>query len=111
MSDRQGYRELRQALGGVHGLQPLVRSGIKVELAREIRADQYGIRTHVRSGESTIKFEIVLEGRIELATPGKTDVVCGVLTLAPIDLAAEKLLANADRWNDDSVYSRDPIAH
>jgi hypothetical protein len=109
VSDRQGYRELRQALGGVHGLQPLVRSGIKVELAREIRADQYGIRTHVRSGESTIKFEIVLEGRIELATPGKTDVVCGVLTLAPTDLAAEKLLANADRWNDDSVYSRDLI--
>jgi hypothetical protein len=32
-----------------------------------------------------------------------------VLTLAPIDLAAEKLLANADRWNDDSVYSRDLI--
>lgn len=109
VSDRQGYRELRQALGGGQGLQPLVRSGIKVELAREIRADQYGIRTHVRSGESTIKFEIVLEGRIELAMPRKTDVVCGVLTLTPTDLAAEKLLANADRWNDDSVYSRDLV--
>jgi hypothetical protein len=109
VSDRQGYRELRQALGSVHGLQPLLRQGMQVELAREVRADQYGIRTQVRSGESTIKFEIVLEGRIELATPGETDLVCGLLTLAPIDLAAEKLLANADRWNDDSVYSRDLI--
>lgn len=109
VSDRQGYRELRQILGGAHGLQPLLRKGIKVDLAREVRADQYGIRTHVRAGASTIKFEIVLEGRIELATPGKTDLVCGLLTLAPIDLAAEKLLANADRWNDDSVYSRDLI--
>jgi hypothetical protein len=109
VSDRQGYRELRQTVGGVHDLQPLLRKGMKVELAREVRADQYGIRTQVRYGELAIKFEIVLEGRIELATPGKTDLVCGLLTLAPIDLAAEKLLANADRWNDDSVYSRDLI--
>ena len=33
----------------------------------------------------------------------------GIQTLAPIDLAAEKLLANADRWGNDSVYSRDVI--
>src|SRR5690606_17505702 len=70
---------------------------------------QYGIRTQVRSGASAIKFEIVLEGRIELATPGEVDRVCGIQTLAPVDLAAEKLLANADRWKDDSVYSRDLI--
>jgi hypothetical protein len=69
----------------------------------------YGIRTQVRSGTSTIKFEIVLEARIQLATPGDEDCVCGVRTLAPIDLAAEKLLANADRWADDAVYSRDLI--
>jgi hypothetical protein len=30
-------------------------------------------------------------------------------TLAPVDLAAEKLLANADRWADDAVFSRDVI--
>jgi hypothetical protein len=109
VSDRQGYRELRQILDGKHGLQPLLRKDMKLELAREVRADQYGIRTQVRSGEVTIKFEIVLEGRIELAEPGKTDLVCGVATLAPVDLAAEKLLANADRWGDDAVYSRDLI--
>jgi hypothetical protein len=109
VSDRQGYRELRQILGGKHGLQPLLRKDMKLELAREVRADQYGIRTQVRSGEVMIKFEIVLEGRIELAEPGKTDLVCGVATLAPVDLAAETLLANADRWGDDAVYSRDLI--
>ena len=109
VSDRAGYRELRQMLGNVHGLQPIVRAGLQLELAREIRADQYGIRTHIHAGTSTIKFEIVLEARIELALPGDEDRVGGVQTLAPIDLAAEKLLANADRWADDAVYSRDLI--
>ncbi|MGH8759931.1 MAG: nucleotidyl transferase AbiEii/AbiGii toxin family protein [Burkholderiales bacterium] len=109
VSDLAGYRDLRQMLGNVRGFLPIAREGIEVELAREVRADQYGIRTQVRSGESTIKFEIVLEARIDLAAPDDSDRVCGIQTLAPIDLAAEKLLANADRWADDSVYSRDLI--
>lgn len=109
VSDLDGYRELRQLLGNAHGLQAIVREGMNVELAREIRKDQYGIRTQVRSGTSTIKFEIVLEARIELALPGDGDRLCGVQTLAPLDMAAEKLLANADRWADDSVYSRDLV--
>jgi hypothetical protein len=109
VSDLAGYRELRQLLGGRRNLQPILREGIALELAREVRADQYGIRTQVRAGASVIKFEIMLEGRIELAAPSADDRVCGVTTLAPIDLAAEKLLANADRWGDDSVYSRDVV--
>jgi hypothetical protein len=109
VSDLAGYRELRQLLGNAHGLQPIVRGGLQLELAREVRADQYGIRTQVRAGTSTIKFEIVLEARIDLAAPGNKGRICGIQALAPIDLAAEKLLANADRWTDDSVYSRDLI--
>lgn len=109
VSDLAGYRELRELLGSATGTLPLVRDGISVKLARDIRADQYGIRTQVHSGASTIKFEIVLEGRIDLMTPAEGDRVCGVLALTPEDLAAEKLLANADRWADDSVYSRDLI--
>jgi hypothetical protein len=109
VSDLAGYRELRQLLGNAPGLQPIVRGGLQLELAREVRADQYGIRTQVRAGTSTIKFEIVLEARIDLAAPGNKDRICGIQALAPIDLAAEKLLANADRWTDDSVYSRDLI--
>lgn len=109
VSELAGYRELRQLLVKDDGLAPLTREGMHVDLAREVRVDQYGIRTRVRSGTSTIKFEIVLEARIALATPSEDDRVCGVRTLAPIDLAAEKLLANADRWRDDAVYSRDLI--
>jgi hypothetical protein len=109
VSDLAGYRDLRQMLGNVRDFLPIARAGVEVELAREVRADQYGIRTQVRSGESTIKFEIVLEARIDLAVPDDDDRVCGIQTLAPIDLAAEKLLANADRWADDSVYSRDLV--
>ncbi len=109
VSDLSGYRELRQALGGTGGLDLITRPGMKLELAREVRADQYGIRTQVRSGEKTIKFEIALEARIALETPGEQDRICGLQTLTPVDLAAEKLLANADRWADDSVFSRDII--
>lgn len=109
ISDLAGYRDLRQMLGNMRGFLPITREGIEVELAREVRADQYGIRTHLHSGESTIKFEIMLEARIDLAAPGDGDRVCGIQTLAPIDLAAEKLLANADRWANVSVYSRDLI--
>jgi hypothetical protein len=109
VSDLAGYRGLRQLLGSLHGLDPLVRPGMKIELARELRADQYGIRTHVRCGGSLIKFEIVLEGRVQLAAPGVEDRICGVQTLTAVDLATEKLLANADRWADDSVFSRDLI--
>ena len=109
VSDLAGYRELRQMLANVRDFLPITRKGIEIKLAREVRADQYGIRTQVRSGESTIKFEIVLEARIDLAAPDDRDRVCGIQTLAPIDLAAQTLLANADRRADDSVYSRDLI--
>ena len=109
VSDLASYRELRQMLGGVDGLAPLVRPGMKLELAREVRTDQYGIRTHVRCAGSIIKFEILLEARIALAAPEEDDRICGVRTLSALDLSAEKLLANADRWADDSVFSRDLI--
>jgi hypothetical protein len=56
-----------------------------------------------------IKFEIVLEGRIQLDPPGPADSICGVATLTPLDMAASKLLANSDRWADDAVLSRDLI--
>ena len=44
-----------------------------------------------------------------LAAPGKKDDVCGIATLTLLDMAASKLLANSDRWNDDGVFSRDLI--
>lgn len=110
VSDLAGYRELRELLTGVGGLHPIVRAGATPLVAlREVRADQYGIRTAVQMDGTAIKFEIVREARIELSSPGKHDVVCGVSTLTLVDLAASKLLANSDRQADDGVFSRDVI--
>lgn len=110
VSDLDSYRRLRQLLTGGSGLSGLLRSdGEKFRLAREIRADQYGIRTTLLVDEAPIKFEIVLEGRIGIDTPGGKDAVCGISTLTPLDMVTGKLLANADRWRDDGVFSRDVI--
>lgn len=110
VSDVESYRNLRQLLTGKNGLSAIVRDNAEPLLqAREVRADQYGIRTMLRVADQPIKFEIVLEGRIELATPGVSDEVCGIATLTFLDMATSKLLANSDRWRDDGVFSRDLI--
>jgi hypothetical protein len=109
VSDRDGYRTLRQRIGSTGGLRSIQRAGRALDQVREVRADQYGLRTVVRVDGMEIKFEIVLEGRITLEAPGAGDEVCGVATLTPLDLAASKLLANSDRWADDAVFSRDLI--
>ena len=56
-----------------------------------------------------IKFEIVLEGRIGLAKPGKKDSILGVASLTKLDMAASKLLANSDRGLDVGMHCRDVI--
>lgn len=110
VSDPAGYRELRQLLTGLDGLAPITRQGaMPLELLREVRADQYGIRTQVRMDGYPIKFEIVREARIAFQTPGVQDQLCGVGTLTVLDMAASKLLANADRQADAGVFSRDII--
>lgn len=110
VSDLNSYRRLRQLLTGEAGFAGLLRpDGEKFRLAREVRADQYGIRTTLLVDDLPIKFEIVLEGRIELAAASGKDQVCGISTLTALDMATCKLLANSDRWSDDSVFSRDVI--
>lgn len=109
-SDAAGYRELRQLLTGIEGINAVVRTGAQpLVMLREVRADQYGLRTVLQMDSQAIKFEIVREARIELEAPGKDDVVCGIGTLTPLDLATSKLLANSDRQADDGVFSRDVI--
>jgi len=74
-----------------------------------VRADPYGIRTMLQVGGTPIKFEIVLEGRIELEAPGPGDRQCSVATLTPLDMATSKLQAysdNSDRWRDDAVMTQ-----
>jgi len=109
VSDIANYRQLRQQLTGADGIRALAREGAALTQAREVRADQYGIRTIIESEGTAIKFEIVLEARLKLLPPTAQDTLCGVATLTPLDMAATKLLANSDRWMDDSVFSRDLI--
>lgn len=110
VSDAAGYRELRQLVTGTQGLNALLRPGAEpLTVGRELRADQYGLRTQVQMDGQAIKFEVVREARMALEVPGKSDVICGIATLTPQDLAASKLLANSDRYADDGVFSRDVI--
>lgn len=110
ISNTRGYRELRQMLTGRQGLASILESDSPgIESVRDIRADQYGIRTMLLVGGTQIKFEIILEGRIDFDPPAAGDEVCGVATLSLLDLVASKLLANSDRWYDDGVFSRDLI--
>jgi hypothetical protein len=109
VSDIACYRNLRQMLTS-RGIAAMVRDDAEPLIQqREIRADQYGIRTVLSVADQPIKFEIVLEGRMVLSKPGVGDQVCGIATLTPLDMATSKLLANSDRWADDGVFSRDVI--
>ena len=109
VSKIEGYRHLRQRLTGPGGMRAITRAGHVLTQTREVRADQYGIRTMLQADGADIKFEIVLEGRIELDAPGPDDRQCGVATLTPLDMVTSKLLANSDRWRDHAVMSRDLI--
>ncbi|WP_093199881.1 nucleotidyl transferase AbiEii/AbiGii toxin family protein [Variovorax sp. YR750] len=109
VSDIDGYRHLRQLITGTQGLGALARHGCEIRQSAELRADQYGIRSSVLVSDIEIKFEIVLEARIELELPDAEDRIDDIATLTPLDMAASKLLANSDRWADDSVFSRDII--
>ena len=110
VSDAAGYRELRQLVTGPQGLNALLRPGAEpLTVGREVRADQYGLRTKVQMDGQLIKFEMVREARMALEAPGNSDVICGIATLTLLDLAASKLLANSDRQADDGVFSRDVI--
>jgi len=110
VSDREGYRTLRQEMTGPEGIAAIVRKDAPPLVpSRDVRADQYGIRTALRTGNAPVKFEVVLEGRIRFEQPGPSDTVCGVTSLSRLDLVTSKILANSDRWLDDSVVSRDLI--
>lgn len=103
-ASREGYRALRETVSerslGAVTAKPLA-------LAREVRADQYGIRTWVDRGGLKLKFEILRESRIDLA--GSRVARIPVDCLDPAHAFAEKLLANADRGLDASTLSRDAV--
>ena len=105
-SSVDGYRELRGLViqGGIDAL-----FATPVQILRDPRIDQYGIRCALTVDNIPIKLEIVFEGRVALADPGPGDRIAGVWTLALEDKVATKLMANSDRWADDAMMSRDLI--
>ena len=103
-SSREGYRLLREEISETT-LGRIAKKGIF--LAREIRADQYGIRTWLGNQEMKIKFEIVREARIDLSFQRVATIPVSCLDRA--SAFAEKFLANADRGLDSSTLSRDVI--
>jgi len=112
VSDMTCYRQLRQLASpsSAQGINSFVREGAgTLDHSRDIRTDQYGIRTMLTVGEFSIKFEIILEARISLDAPDPARQICGISTLSERDMVTSKLLANSDRWNDPSVFSRDLI--
>lgn len=110
VSNTANYGKLRALLSGPEGIAPIFIQGQQlVSQKREVRADQYGIRTLLAVFEQPIKLEIILEGRVALEPPTPDDQICGVATLTLLDMATTKLLANSDRWADDSVFNRDLI--
>ena len=80
----------------------------RIFIPNDIQSNQYGIRFPVIVDGSTIKFEMVCEGRIQFGEPNYPN-WSPVPCLNQIDIIAEKLLANADRWPSDRVNSRDLI--
>uniref|UniRef100_UPI00404780E0 nucleotidyl transferase AbiEii/AbiGii toxin family protein n=2 Tax=Polynucleobacter sp. TaxID=2029855 RepID=UPI00404780E0 len=109
VSDIVGYRQLRSDATGPGGLANLFLNLGQIDAGHDVRADQYGIRSIVKIMGSSIRFEIVLEGRIPFDQPSDDDKIHGVQCLTVTDLIASKLLANSDRWGDVSVFSRDLI--
>ena len=108
VSDLGCYRELRYQVTQANSLQPLQLADCPpFTEQREPLVDQYGIRFRLLVDQQPIKFEIVHEGRMVFEAPTQSDQVLGVATLNLEDQVASKLLANSDRWNDDSVFSRD----
>jgi hypothetical protein len=105
-ASQQGYSQLRSALNFLT-LAPLLPAQSAIQVLREVRADMYGVRTMLGFEDLKIKFEIVFESRIELT--GYVSTELGVPMLSVTDMFAEKLLANADRGIDSSVFDRDMI--
>lgn len=103
-SSRAGFRKLRECVTQ-NSLGAIVR--LPLQLAREVRADREGIRTFFAVGDTRVKFEILLEGRIDLR--GALDRELGVPALSIDDAIAEKFLANTDRGLDESTLGRDLI--
>ena len=108
-SDARGYGELRLSVRerGYDALFPAAGTeGLR--FPREIRSDQYGLRFPVLVEGTSIRVELIREGRIELG-PAERATWTTLPILSVNDAFAEKLLANSDRWADRDELARDLV--
>lgn len=102
----QGYKHLRNVVFD-GGFQALFQDLSRIQIGRGT-TDQYGIRMSVAVEDVPIKVEIIAEARLILDPPRYPE-WSPVACLSLSDCFASKLLANADRFIDDGVESRDLI--
>ena len=103
-SDVDGWRRLRRcvtnnSLGALFVDHP--------PLGREVRADNYGIRTYLEIGGDFVKFVIISSSQPRLR--GVDVEGLPVTALCRTDVAAQKLMANASRGGDRSSHSKDLV--
>jgi hypothetical protein len=106
-SDAGGYADLRFAVRE-RGYDALFSAASRAPFTfpREIRVDQYGLRFPVIVEGTSIRVELIREGRIALGAAEQAGWT-KVPVLSVPDAFAEKLLANSDRWADRDDLSRD----
>lgn len=101
-----GYKNLRSLIFD-QGYKSLFSDLNHISIGRST-TDQYGIRMLIQIEDIFIKTEIIAEARFELESPRYfqwTNIPC----LSHNDAITSKLLANSDRYPDNSVLSRDLI--
>jgi len=103
-ASQDGYRRLRNMVRP-DSLGALLKEPIAH--LRDVRTDQYGIRTFLSLDDVPVKVEIVREARIPLS--GVANPAFPIPCLSREDMFAEKLLANTDRALDRAILSRDII--
>ncbi len=100
------YRKLRSTIAS-NSPRILLKNNSELEILR-FTTDQYGVRMAIVVNGVIIKTEIIAEARFELDSP-RQPVWSPVKCLSISDCFTSKLLANADRYADESVHSRDLI--
>lgn len=106
-SSKDGYRLLRTNLRE-KGHGAIFKDQQNIRFPRDIKIDRDKITFAVELDDLIVKFEIILEARIQLGSPTFHDWV-NVPCLSFEDSCTEKLLANSDRWIDKAIESRDLI--
>jgi len=101
-----GYKQLRTQIFD-RGYSILFQQLAEITIGRAT-TDQYGIRLLVEINSTPIKLEIIAEARFLTGQPQQLPWL-SLPCLNQEDLWTSKLLANADRFMDKSVLSRDLI--